>query len=496
MVSSPVHSLDLSIAAALGRQGLRDYSNLLERSLLLPQSPLFGTDGIRGKVGDILTEALAVQVGWATGRVLGTQHSHQQKQGIVILGMDSRNSSPALAEAIAAGLVSTGLTVWNLGLCPTPCVASLIPVFGAIVATTEQVIGGVMISASHNPPEDNGIKLFGADGKKLSWELQAEIEADLRGPTPKVPFAYGKYRLRPELCTNYLASLQQTLPPNTNFQGMKVVLDLAWGAAVNLAPLGFTQLGAEVISLHELADGDRINVHCGSTHLGALQAAVIEHQADLGFAFDGDADRLMAVDSQGRVIDGDYILYLWGKSLLEAGKLPDNTIVTTVMANLGFEKAWESLGGTFLRTPVGDQHVQAAMQTTGAMLGGEQSGHILCPHYSVSGDGLLVAMHLTSLVKNSGTSLAALRDASFSTYPQLLRNVRVEDRETRLGWSRCPELQEAIAQAEAAMAGQGRILVRASGTEPLIRVMVEAIDQSMVDYWAEQLVQVVEVHLK
>jgi phosphoglucosamine mutase len=487
MVSSPVRSLDLS-GAALGRQGLRDYSNLLERSLLLPQSPLFGTDGIRGKVGDILTEALAVQVGWATGRVLGTQSSHQKKQGIVILGMDSRNSSPALAEAIAAGLVSTGLTVWNLGLCPTPCVASLIPVFGAI--------GGVMISASHNPPEDNGIKLFGADGKKLSWELQAEIETHLRGTEPKVPLALGKYRLRPELCANYLASLQQTLPPNTSFQGMKIVLDLAWGAAVNVATLGFTQLGAEVISLHGQADGDRINVHCGSTHLGALQAAILEHQADLGFAFDGDADRLMAVDSQGRVIDGDYILYLWGKSLLEAGKLPENTIVTTVMANLGFEKAWENLGGTFLRTAVGDQHVQAAMQTTGAMLGGEQSGHILCPHYSVSGDGLLVAMHLTSLVKNSGTSLAALRDASFSTYPQLLRNVRVENRETRLGWESCPELQQAIAQAEQAMAGQGRILVRASGTEPLIRVMVEAIEQSMVDYWTDHLVQVVETYLK
>lgn len=487
MVSSPVQRMDLS-NAVLGRQSLRDYSNLLERSLLLPQSPLFGTDGIRGKVGDILTEALAVQVGWATGRVLGTQLSHQQNQGIVILGMDSRNSSPALAEAIAFGLVSTGLTVWHLGLCPTPCVASLIPVLGAI--------GGVMISASHNPPEDNGIKLFGADGKKLSWELQAEIETYLRSPEPNVTLAPGKYRLCPELCANYLASLQQTLPPNTSFQGIKVVLDLAWGAAVDLAPLGFTQLGAEVISLHGLADGDRINVHCGSTHLGALQAAVIHHQADLGFAFDGDADRLLAVDSQGRVIDGDYILYIWGKSLLEAGKLPQNTIVTTVMANLGFEKAWENLGGTFLRTAVGDQHVQAAMQTTGAMLGGEQSGHILCPHYSVSGDGLLVAMHLTKLVKSSGISLAALRDNSFATYPQLLRNVRVENRETRLGWESCPELQQAIAQAEQAMAGQGRILVRASGTEPLIRVMVEAIEQSMVDYWAEYLVQVVETYLQ
>ena len=487
MVSSLVHSLELSNAAS-ARHGLRDYSNLLERSLLLPKSPLFGTDGIRGKVGDILTEALAVQVGWAAGRVLGNLPNQRLGQGLVILGMDSRNSSPALSQAIAAGLVSTGITVWDLGLCPTPCVASMIPVLGAI--------GGVMISASHNPPEDNGLKFFGADGKKLSWDLQTAIENHLRSPEPKLSFLPGDYRSRPELCTNYLAALQQTLPPNTNFRGMKIVLDLAWGAAVNLAPLGFAQLGAEVISLHGKADGDRINVHCGSTHLGALQAAIAEHQADLGFAFDGDADRLMAVDSLGRVIDGDYILYLWGKSLLEAGQLPQGAIVTTVMANLGFEKAWEALGGTFLRTPVGDQHVQAAMQSTGAMLGGEQSGHILCPHYSVSGDGLLVAMHLTSLVKKSGTSLAALREASFATYPQILRNVRVENRETRLGWESCSELQEAIAEAETAMGGQGRILVRASGTEPLIRVMVEAIEQPMVDYWATRLVQVVEAHLK
>jgi len=485
MVLSPVRFADLTNAAS-GRQVLRDYSNLLVRPLLLPQSPLFGTDGIRGRVGDILTEALAVQVGWAAGQVLGAKYG----QGVVILGMDSRNSSEALAQAIAAGLVSTGLTVWHLGLCPTPCVASLIPVMGAI--------GGVMISASHNPPEDNGIKFFGADGRKLSWEVQEAIETQLRSPEPKVSLNsedIGEYRLRPELCADYLHNLQGTLPPGTNFSGLKIVLDTAWGAAVDLAPLGFQQLGAEVICLHGQADGDRINVHCGSTHLEALQAAVLDHQADLGFAFDGDADRLMAIDSQGRVVDGDYILYLWGKALLEAGQLPHNTLVTTVMANLGFEKAWEALGGIFLRTPVGDQHVQAAMQSTASMLGGEQSGHILSPHYSVSGDGLLVAMHLTQLVKNSGTTLAELRDASFTTYPQVLRNVRVEDRETRLSWQGCLELREAIVAAEQAMAGQGRILVRASGTEPLIRVMVEAIDQEMVNYWAEQLVQVVESHL-
>jgi phosphoglucosamine mutase len=290
-------------------------------------------------------------------------------------------------------------------------------------------------------------------------------------------------------------SLRHPLQGVTDLRGMRIVLDLAWGASVALTGQVFAELGAEVICLHDQADGDRINVNCGSTHLKPLQEAVRQYSADMGFAFDGDADRVMAVDAQGRVIDGDYILYFWGQALRQAQKLPGDLIVATVMANLGFERAWNQLGGSLVRTAVGDQYVQAEMQRTGAMLGGEQSGHILCHHYNMTGDGMLTALHLASLVHQSGVPLTQLVDQSFQPYPQLLRNVRVEDRERRLNWQDCDAVSQAIAQAEAAMAGQGRILVRASGTEPLIRVMVEAESADVAEHWTSELVQVVQQHL-
>jgi phosphoglucosamine mutase len=258
----------------------------------------------------------------------------------------------------------------------------------------------------------------------------------------------------------------------------------------------FAELGAEVICLHDQPDGDRINVNCGSTHLNPLKEAVRQHSADMGFAFDGDADRVMAVDAKGRVVDGDYILYFWGQTLRATNQLPEDLIVATVMANLGFERAWKQLGGKFVRTSVGDQYVQAEMLRTRAMLGGEQSGHILCHHYSFTGDGMLTALHLASLVRKSGVSLKTLVDQSFQTYPQLLCNVRVEDRDRRMHWQECDALNNAIAQAEAAMGEQGRVLVRASGTEPVIRVMVEAASTELTRHWTEQLVLAVEQHLE
>jgi phosphoglucosamine mutase len=354
-----------------------------------------------------------------------------------------------------------------------------------------------MISASHNPPEDNGIKFFSSEGTKLPVELQKQIETGLRGvagnATPTNP--KGQDYHRPELLVQYIDSLRRSVQSVTDLQGMRIVLDLAWGAAVPLAGQVFAELGAEVICLHDKADGDRINVNCGSTHLKPLKEAVQQYSADMGFAFDGDADRVMAVDALGRVVDGDYILYFWGQKLRAAQKLPQDLIVATVMANLGFERAWEQLGGRFVRTAVGDQYVHAEMQRTGAMLGGEQSGHILCHHYSFTGDGMLTALHLASLVRQSGVSLKTLVDQSFQTYPQLLRNVRVEDRDRRLHWQECDALTKAIAQAEAAMGDQGRILVRASGTEPVIRVMVEAESAQVADHWASELVLVVQQYL-
>lgn len=466
-----------------------------------PTTRLFGTDGIRGRVGDVLTPALATQVGyWAGKTLLAASQVSSQNAGCVILGQDSRNSGSMLASALSGGLTAAGIEVWNLGLCPTPAVAHL--------ASCTDAVGGVMISASHNPPGDNGIKFFGATGTKLNKDTQHQIENLLRqglqnagavglntvpSSLPMYPSPqWNRYYSRPELIQHYLDSLYEPLVVQGSLSGLKIVLDLAWGAAAYTAPDIFKRLGADVICLHNQPDGDRINVNCGSTHLSPLQAAVQEHQADLGFAFDGDADRVMAVDNQGRVVDGDYILYLWGELLCQKGQLPDNTIVSTVMANLGFERAWEKQGGTLVRTAVGDQHVHAEMVRRGASLGGEQSGHVLCHHYGVSGDGTLTALHLANLVAQSGGSLSALVDQSFSTYPQVLKNIRVEDSDLRRNWTSDDQLQQAIAHAETSMGDAGRVLIRASGTEPVIRVMVEAASSELVDHWCDRLVNAVQ----
>jgi phosphoglucosamine mutase len=455
-------------------------------SPLDPLIALFGTDGIRGRVGDLLTPALALQVGYWGGRVLQAQHLHQ---GPLILGQDSRNSSDMLAMALVSGLTAAGIEVWHLGLCPTPSVAYLTQASAAI--------GGIMVSASHNPPADNGIKFFGATGAKLSLDLQREIETRLQShqPISGAGAVCGHYAHRADLLADYLQALQAPLRGQVDLSGMRIVLDLAWGAAVYLAPELFRSMGAQVICLHDRPDGDRINVNCGSTHLTALKTAVQLHQADIGFAFDGDADRVLAVDANGRTVDGDYILYLWGQTLRQNQQLPGDLIVATVMSNLGFERSWCQQGGKLIRAAVGDQYVQAEMNCYGAMLGGEQSGHILCPHYGVGGDGLLTALHLSALVKRSGTDLTELLETSFQTYPQLLHNVRVSDQQRRLGWHNCDPLQRAIAQAEADMGDQGRVLVRASGTEPVVRVMVEAATEAMTQYWTSHLVSIVEQHL-
>ncbi|NJR50952.1 MAG: phosphoglucosamine mutase [Leptolyngbyaceae cyanobacterium CSU_1_3] len=485
MVSSLTKSGTSGLPSALGQNSAPSWG-----TIVLPDSALFGTDGIRGHAGELLTAPLALQVGFWAGQVLRANTATLQP---VILGQDSRNSSNMLAMALSAGLTAAGLEVWDLGLCPTPAVAHL--------ASTVGAIGGVMISASHNPPEDNGIKFFNPDGTKLSLSLQQQIEARLRGQSDDiVPMAanhWGKHQHRPELLSHYVEALQVPLTAQaaSPLAGMRVVLDLAWGSATRLAANLFRSLGAEVVCLHDQPDGDRINVNCGSTHLALLQAAVTETSADLGFAFDGDADRVLAVDSQGRTVDGDYILYLWGQHLLKSQQLPGQTIVATVMSNLGFERAWQQQGGTLVRAAVGDQHVHAEMIRHGAKLGGEQSGHILCPHYSVSGDGLLTALHIAFLVQQIGCSLSELVDQSFQTYPQLLKNVRVMDRARRLNWQECDPLMTAIAQAETAMGDRGRILVRASGTEPVIRIMVEAESADLTTHWTKQLVATVEQHL-
>ncbi|NES20106.1 MAG: phosphoglucosamine mutase, partial [Symploca sp. SIO3E6] len=386
MVTSPIKTQNLALVEPSFRHQQKSSTglSLSNYPTVLPKTPLFGTDGIRGRAGELLSADLALQVGFWAGQVLQEEAS---AIGPVVMGQDSRTSGDMLAMALAAGLTSAGLEVWNLGLCTTPGVAYL-------TAATE-AIGGVMISASHNPPEDNGIKFFSSEGAKLSAALQKKIEEGLRGfaDNPLATNTWGKHYCRSELIADYVQSLHSPLKSVTDLRGMRIVLDLAWGACTQIAEPVFAELGAEVICLHNQPDGDRINVNCGSTHLDILIAAVQEHSADIGFAFDGDADRVIAVDGQGRVVDGDYILYFWGQTLRQAGKLPGDLIVATVMANLGFERAWQQLGGDFMRTKVGDRYVQAQMLETGAMLGGEQSGHILCHHYSFTGDGLLTPLY-------------------------------------------------------------------------------------------------------
>jgi len=451
---------------------------------------LFGTDGIRGHVGEFLTPALAQQVGFWAGK---TWQNHAQKTtGRIIMGQDSRCSSPVLAAAVGEGLTAAGLNVWEVGLCPTPAVAYL--------TQTTNALGGVMISASHNPPGDNGIKFFAADGSKVSPAMQMEIEMAWRlsnrdRALPAVKL--GCHKHRPELLEYYLKALIQPLHGGRIklLKGMKIVLDLAWGAAVVLAPEVFRALGAEVICLHCEPRGDRINVDCGSTHLTPLQKAVLRHQADLGFAFDGDADRVLAIDHRGHPVDGDHILYLWGHYLRQRGQLPNQLIVATVMSNLGFERAWQRQGGKLIRTMVGDQHVHRVMCHSGAMIGGEQSGHILCRHYGVAGDGLATALHLAKLIQESGKPLATLVDSSFCRYPQVQRNIAIADAERRQRWQQCAPLNRACEQAKSALGKQGRILIRPSGTEPILRVMVEAEMAPKAHFWATHLAKLAERHL-
>jgi len=440
----------------------------------LAQPVAFGTDGIRGRVGSAITPALALQVGYWSGLVLPAE-------GPVVIGTDSRSSGPMLVAALSAGLAAAGRQVWQLGLCPTPAVPGTIRRMGAA--------GGVMVSASHNPPHDNGIKLFGSTGAKLAREQQQAIEQGLRGEAPDLPGALagtGTVHQRTDLMADYREALLASVN-GQRLEGCRVVLDLCWGSATACGEEVFRELGAELVVLHGQPDGTRINQGCGSTHLEPLRQAVIDSGAEMGFAFDGDADRMLAVDGRGRVVDGDQILYLWGSALRQAGQLPANRIVATVMSNLGFERAWRQGGGVLERTPVGDQYVHAAMEEFGAGLGGEQSGHILSAHHGMSGDGLLTALQVATLVHGRGQSLADWMEQSFRPYPQKLVNVTVLDRQRRTGWQDCAPMRDAVARAEAAMAGQGRVLVRASGTEPLLRVMVEAAELDQVDHWTSLL---------
>ena len=445
-----------------------------------PPAPVFGTDGIRGRVGVELTPSLALRLGYSCGHVLSQDRP-------VLLGQDSRKSSPMLVAALQAGLLAAGREVWDLGLCPTPAVAWL--------TRHQQAAGGLMISASHNPPADNGIKVFAQDGCKLPASQQRDLEQWMRHSAPLGCHAGGSSHQRHDLLKVYEQGLLEQLEVEQG-QRLRVVLDLCWGAAASCAVSLFEQFGMEVSVLHGHPDGNQINVGCGSTALNLLQQAVVSQEADLGIAFDGDADRCLAVDHRGQPINGDHILYLWGGALDDRGWLPEHRLIITQMANLGFRRAWMERGGVLEETPVGDQYVYAAMTRTGAALGGEQSGHVLWSQHHFIGDGLMTALQLTQLTAKSGHSLAALAEKSFYSYPQKLINVRITDPQLRKGWRCNSRLQDEITAAEAAMGQDGRVLIRASGTEPLLRVMVEARETALVDLWCQKLASLAAAELQ
>jgi phosphoglucosamine mutase len=434
----------------------------------------FGTDGVRGVANAELTPELVLALGRATARkLLATTF---------VVGRDTRRSSPMLQAALSAGLAGEGADVIDVGVLPTPAIAWL---------SATRDIPGAVVSASHNPFADNGIKLFGRGGTKLSVEAEAAIEDELdqvldvavKGPRSPEGFGVGRLVSEPSAADAYLAHLVSLLE-GRRLDGLKLVVDGANGAASDIVARLYEQVGAEVLAIGCEPDGANINAGCGSTHTDTLAGAVVEHGADLGLALDGDADRLLAVDATGATIGGDELLALFAIDLADRGQLAGNTVVVTVMTNLGFTLAMEARGIKVKQTPVGDRNVLVALDADGLALGGEQSGHIVFRRLATTGDGLLTGLMLADLMARSGKPLAELLHGLVDRVPQVLLNVAVPD-PGRL--STANAVWSAVAEEEANLGAQGRVLLRPSGTEPLVRVMVEATGDGVAEAIAQRL---------
>ncbi|WP_368404012.1 phosphoglucosamine mutase [Streptococcus parasanguinis] len=443
----------------------------------------FGTDGVRGEANVELTPELAFKLGRFGGYVLS---QHEEETPLVFVGRDTRISGEMLEHALIAGLLSVGIRVYKLGVIATPGVAYLV--------RTEKASAGVMISASHNPALDNGIKFFGGDGFKLDDDRELEIEAllDAAEDTLPRPSAQGLGTVMeyPEGLRKYQEFLVST---GVQLEGMHVVLDTANGAASTSARQIFADLGAQLTVIGENPDGLNINDGVGSTHPEHLQEKVKEVGAAIGLAFDGDSDRLIAVDENGEIVDGDKIMYIIGSYLSSKGLLEKNTIVTTVMSNLGFHKALDAKGIQKEITAVGDRYVVEEMRKSGYNLGGEQSGHVVIMDYNTTGDGQLTGVQLTKIMQETGKRLSELA-SEVTIYPQKLVNIRVENSMKDKAME-VPAIREIIEKMEAEMAGNGRILVRPSGTEPLLRVMAEAPTHEEVDYYVDTIAAVVQAEI-
>jgi phosphoglucosamine mutase len=425
----------------------------------------FGTDGIRGLTNSPpMTAAIALKLGQAAGRhFLRGSHTHR-----VVIGKDTRLSGYMMESALVAGFTSVGMDVTLLGPMPTPAVAMLTRSMRADI--------GVMISASHNPFHDNGIKLFGPDGYKLSDDDEMAIEALLEEEIPLAePRAIGRARRIDDAQGRYIHFAKATFPEHLRLDGLKIVIDCAQGAAYKVAPAALWELGAEVIAIGVAPDGFNVNDKVGSTHPKALQLKVLESGADIGIALDGDADRLIVVDERGQVVDGDQLMALIASRAAEAGTLKGGALVATVMSNLGLERFLESKGIALHRANVGDRHVLELMRDRGCNVGGEQSGHIILSDHATTGDGLVAALQVLAALVGSGKPASELLHL-FDPLPQMLKNVRFKGGAPLEAQS----VKDAIAAGEAKLAGQGRLLIRKSGTEPLIRVMAEGEDKELV----------------
>ena len=457
---------------------------------------IFGTDGVRGVAGADLTAQLALDLAVAAVPVLvpAAAVSGHGRRPVAVIGRDSRASGDFLEAAVVAGLASSGIDVLRLGVIPTPGVAYLT---GALDADF-----GVVLSASHNPATDNGIKFFGRTGIKLPDETEDAIEARLRaigdGTTPRNsaggprPLGFGRVTDAYSAHETYLDHLLASLPIGAGgqppLQGLRVVVDCAHGAAYSLGPRALRRAGAEVIAIGAAPDGENINAGVGSTHMDTLAAAVIEHGADAGLAFDGDADRCLAIDGDGQPLDGDQILTVLAAQLKRSNQLTGDTVVVTVMSNLGFHDAMRESGIAVVETPVGDKHVYAAMRAGGYILGGEQSGHIIQMGHATTGDGILTGLHLLAAVNSIGVPVAAA-GKMMTRYPQVLINVRGNKDRAMAD----PALAAAVTAAKSTLGDAGRVLLRPSGTEPVIRVMVETKQSDLAEQIAGQLADAVRL---
>lgn len=443
---------------------------------------LFGTDGVRGEANVVLTAELAYQLGRAAAFVL-KRDGLPDKELAMVIGKDTRISGDMLEASLIAGICSTGVNVYQAGVIPTPAVAVLTRMLNCMA--------GVVISASHNPYQDNGIKFFSPLGTKLPDEMERAIEEVIENGLMDIPNPTGANvgRVIPydEAADKYAHFIQSKV--DGDFHGIRVVADCANGAASYIAPKLLRSLGADVVAISCKPDGININDGCGSTHLEQLRKAVVREEADLGIAYDGDADRLLAVDEEGNVVDGDKLLLIFGSYLDKEGLLKENTIVITVMSNLGLKVACKERGIQTLETAVGDRYVIEGMKESGAVLGGEQSGHIVFGMDNTTGDGILSSVKLLQILKQSKRKLSALAN-EMEQYPQILINVPVKQKQ---GWENKAEIKAVIDKAEAELGDTGRVLVRASGTENLLRVMVEGKKQEQIERLANEIADVVKV---